>query len=68
MLNLANLKTPGVYVDEIALLPPSVAGVETSIPAFIGYTEKAEEKAPDDLLMRPTKSVRSRNTRACLDG
>ncbi len=34
-------KTPGVYVEEIALLPPSVAQVETAIPAFIGYTEKA---------------------------
>lgn len=32
-------KTPGVYVEEISLLPPSVAQVETAIPAFIGYTE-----------------------------
>lgn len=36
-----NYKTPGVYVEEISLLPPSVAAVETAIPAFIGYTEKA---------------------------
>lgn len=35
-------KTPGVYVEEIPKLPPSVAQVETAIPAFIGYTEKAE--------------------------
>jgi len=40
MLNLSTLKTPGVYIDEVSLLPPSVVGVETSIPAFIGYTEK----------------------------
>ena len=33
-------KTPGVYVEEKSLLPPSVAGVATAIPAFIGYTEK----------------------------
>ena len=32
-------KTPGVYVEEITTLPPSVAEVETAIPAFIGYTE-----------------------------
>ena len=32
-------KTPGVYVEEISKLPPSVAQVETAIPAFIGYTE-----------------------------
>jgi len=34
-------KTPGVYIEEIAKFPPSVAQVETAIPAFIGYTEKA---------------------------
>ncbi len=34
-------KTPGVFVKEISTLPPSVAQVETAIPAFIGYTEKA---------------------------
>lgn len=33
-------KTPGVYVEEKSLLPPSVAGVATAIPAFIGFTEK----------------------------
>ena len=33
-------KTPGVYVEEKSLLPPSVAGVATAVPAFIGYTGK----------------------------
>lgn len=33
-------RTPGVYVEEKSMLPPSVAGVATAIPAFIGYTEK----------------------------
>lgn len=38
--------TPGVYVEEISTLPPSVAEVATAIPAFIGYTEKgAADKA-----------------------
>ena len=32
-------KTPGVFVEEIPKLPPSVAQVETALPAFIGYTE-----------------------------
>jgi uncharacterized protein len=31
--------TPGVYIQEIATLPASVAQVETAIPAFIGLTE-----------------------------
>jgi uncharacterized protein len=34
-------KTPGVYVEEISKFPPSVAQVETAIPAFVGYTEQA---------------------------
>ncbi len=34
-------KTPGVFIEEIPKFPPSIAQVETAIPAFIGYTEKA---------------------------
>ncbi|HWR01842.1 MAG TPA: phage tail sheath C-terminal domain-containing protein [Chlorobaculum sp.] len=34
-------KTPGVYIEEIPKFPPSIAPVETAIPAFVGYTEKA---------------------------
>jgi len=37
---MASSKTPGVYIEEISVLPPSVAEVATAIPAFIGYTEK----------------------------
>ena len=37
---MAEYKTPGVYVEEISKFPPSVAGVATAIPAFIGFTEK----------------------------
>jgi len=37
------LKTPGVYVQEIATLPPSVAEVSTAIPAFIGRTERGAQ-------------------------
>ncbi len=36
-------KTPGVYIKEVPLFPPSVAQVETAIPAYIGYTEKAAD-------------------------
>lgn len=38
-------KTPGVYVEEISTLPPSVAEVATAIPAFIGYTAKGKAAA-----------------------
>ncbi len=39
-------KTPGVYIEEISTLPPSVAEVETAIPAFIGFTEKGDKAIP----------------------
>ncbi|MBR4585750.1 MAG: phage tail sheath family protein [Bacteroidales bacterium] len=35
---MAQKQTPGVYVEESSSFPPSVAGVATAIPAFIGYT------------------------------
>ncbi|MEQ1676521.1 MAG: phage tail sheath C-terminal domain-containing protein [Chitinophagaceae bacterium] len=47
-------KTPGVFVEEIPKLPPSVAQVETAIPAFIGYTEKAEKNG-ESLTNKPTR-------------
>lgn len=49
----ADYKTPGVYVEEISKFPPSIAQVETAIPAFIGYTEKAE-KLGEQLSNKPT--------------
>lgn len=52
---MANYKTPGVYIEEITKFPPSVAQVETAIPAFIGYTEKAEKLNGDSLHMDPTR-------------
>ncbi len=42
---MSNYKTPNVYVEEISLLPPSVAGVSTAVPAFIGYTEKQPDNS-----------------------
>jgi phage tail sheath protein FI len=52
---MAAYKTPGVYVEEIVKFPPSVAQVETAIPAFIGYTEKAVKKNGDPLTKVPTR-------------
>lgn len=47
-------KTPGVYVEEIPKLPPSIAPVETAIPAFIGYTE-LELAGGEDLKKKPIR-------------
>lgn len=43
-MNESAIATPGVYINEISVLPPSVAQVSTAIPAFIGYTEKAVDE------------------------
>lgn len=51
----AHYKTPGVYTQEVSRFPPSIAAVETAVPAFIGYTEKAEHNAPGDLKLVPTR-------------
>ncbi len=51
---MATYKTPGVYTEEISLLPPSVAEVATAIPAFIGYTEYAKF-GDENLLNKPTR-------------
>ncbi len=52
---MATYKTPDVYVEEIPVFPPSVAEVETAIPAFIGYTQIARRNADLDLILKPTK-------------
>ncbi|EON78215.1 Phage tail sheath protein FI [Lunatimonas lonarensis] len=49
-----------MYIEEISKFPPSVAQVETAIPAFIGYTEKAkaqEEDTSHTLINVPTRIV-----------
>ena len=48
-------KTPGVYINEISTLPASVTQVETAIPAFIGFTEKAEDVVGSDLTDTPKR-------------
>ena len=48
-------KTPGVYVEEIPKLPPSVAQVETAIPAFIGYTDIATDADGTSLTLVPKR-------------
>lgn len=38
------MKTPGVYIVEKNAFPNSVVEVATAVPAFIGYTEKADNQ------------------------
>jgi len=48
-------KTPGVFIEEIPRFPPAIAPVETAIPAFIGYTQKADDVTAGDLHLKPTR-------------
>lgn len=48
---MALMKTPGVYVVEKSAFPMSVVEVATAVPAFVGYTEKADNKGKSLLNM-----------------
>jgi hypothetical protein len=54
---MAVYKTPGVYIEEISTLPPSVAQVETAIPAFIGYTMNDTHKG--ETLVNAPRRIKS---------
>src|ERR1700733_2989135 len=44
-MNVAYIyKTPGVYTQEVDAFPPSIVGIDTAVPAFIGYTETAQQR------------------------
>jgi len=43
-MNLATIKTPSVYINELNAFPNSVVAVATAVPAFIGYTPQAVYK------------------------
>ncbi|MES1250036.1 MAG: hypothetical protein ABUL46_05095, partial [Chitinophaga rupis] len=47
-------KTPGVYIQEENAFPNSAVAVETAVPVFIGYTEKAVRNGKS-LKNKPTK-------------
>lgn len=47
-------KTPGVYIQEENAFPNSAVAVETAVPVFIGYTEKALRNGKS-LVRKPTR-------------
>ena len=48
------LATPGVYIEEKSSFGSSVVPVQTAVPAFVGYTEKAN-RSSKSLINKPTK-------------
>lgn len=51
---MSYFKTPGVYIKEQDAFGSSVVAVPTAVPAFIGYTQKADVDG-NSLLFKPQK-------------
>ena len=49
---MGQMKTPGVYIVEKSAFPNSVVEVSTAVPAFVGYTQKFDNKGKS-LLNKP---------------
>ncbi|THF66399.1 phage tail sheath family protein [Pseudothauera nasutitermitis] len=60
-------KTPGVYILEKDDFPTSAAAVDTAVPAFIGYTEKADSQGKS-LRNRPYRISSLAEYRECFGG
>jgi Bacteriophage tail sheath protein len=48
-------RTPGVHIEDGLKFLPSISPVATAIPAFIGYTQKADKETSGDLDFIPTR-------------
>ena len=52
---MVDYKTPDVYTLEKSTLPPSIVTGASAIPAFVGYTEKAQDNNGNSLVNVPTR-------------
>ncbi len=59
---MATYRTPGVYVEEIATLPPSVAEVATAVPAFVGHTRRLPAGVAAPAVVRITTMLEFEST------
>lgn len=50
-----NNHTPGAHHQPQPNSPPTITQVESAIPAFISYSEKAENDSGEDLLLKPKR-------------
>ncbi len=62
------INIPGVYVEEISKFPPSVAQIETAIPVFIGFTEKAKDRNGKSLKNKPQRIANILEYELCFGG
>ena len=61
-------KTPGVYITETDAFGSSIVGVETGVPAFVGYTEKAIDPATGQPIDRPILITSLAKYQSCFGG
>ncbi len=52
---MVDYKTPDVYTLEKSILPPAIATGASAVPAFVGYTEKAQHNDGNSLVNVPTR-------------
>ena len=52
---MVDFKSPDVYTIEKSTLPPAIVTGASAIPAFVGYTEKAQDNAGNSLVNVPTR-------------
>jgi Bacteriophage tail sheath protein len=53
-----HVPAPGIFVTELPSHPPTITGVETAVPVFIGYTEFATvDEKPASLQLVPIASA-----------
>ena len=50
---MSEYRNPEIYIEEIPHQPSPVTSVGTAIPAFIGYTQKAQLNEAGDLINKP---------------
>ena len=62
---MVDFKTPDVYTIEKSTLPPAIVTGASAIPAFVGYTEKAQDNGGNSLVNVPARidSMRAYETR-----
>ena len=61
------VRTPGVYILEKSAFPNSVVEVATAVPAFVGWTERAEHKG-SSLHLKPRRITSMADYHQCFGG
>jgi phage tail sheath protein FI len=61
------VKTPGVYILDKGAFPNSIVEVATAVPAFVGWTERADDKG-SSLHLKPWRITSMAEYQQCFGG